>query len=273
MQPRRQSNLTVVVDLLADWRRSHASVLKQARAAPFCRDMVAFLMFVRDNNIIGTSVTGNMPLKAVADLSFLLSQPRKLEVKIGDRMYRPRSEYDVWPIFVLHVVADVGGMIRTGRSRAWKLTVQGQQFLEMDSAIQLAYSLAVYWHRVNWLLAYPVMGMGEELPYGFSIIALDQLCQLSAEINTSFIGYADALIEATGLVWTAPESTFAADMLRRSIERMIVEMLVKCGAVKCRYRRKTSLGMTVKELTTIQLTPLGSALLEAVALVHDRDLA
>ena len=272
MQRTRQSSLTVFHDRLADWRKGHASVLTQAATAPLCRDMVTILTFVRDTKIIGTAGTGNMPLKAVTDLSLRFSKPLKLQLEIGNRTYLPRSEYDVWPIFFLHVVAEVGGIIRTGRSRLWKITSQGRQFLETDPASQLAYSLAVYWHRVNWLLAFPIMGMGEELPYGFSMSALDQLRAIPLGVDISFMECADALIEGTGLVWTAPESTIATKMLRVSIERMIVEVLVKCGALECTYRKESSQGITLNRTTKIQLTPLGRALLEAVTLVHEREL-
>ena len=273
MRRGRLSTLEVVQSRLAEWRETHAEAIAHADTTRLCRDMVTFLTYVRDNRFIGTSTTGNMPLKSVAEVAALLSEPPKLEIEIGDRVYHPRSEQDVWPLYFLHVLAEVGGLIRTGPSQRWKVSTRGTEFLGMESSLQLAFTLTVWWHRVNWLLAFPLSGMGEALPYGFSITALEQLRHLPKGVDISFIEYADELIDATGLVWGAPERPFANEMLRGSIERMIVDVLVKCGALQCSYKTKTSLGVPLKELTRIQLSPLGSAFLEAVALVHERDLA
>ena len=273
MRRGRLSTLEVVQSRLAEWRETHAEAIAHADTTRLCRDMVTFLTYVRDNRIIGTSTTGNMPLKSVAEVAALLSEPPKLEIEIGDRVYHPRSEQEVWPIFFLHVLAEVGKLIRTGPSQRWKVSTRGTEFLGMESSLQLAFTLAVWWHRVNWLLAFPLVGMGEELPYGFSITALEHLRRFPTGIEFSFNEFADELIDATALVWTAPDNPIANDMLRGSIERMIVDVLMECGALHCSYKTKSSPGIPLRELTKIQLTPMGSALLEAVALVHERDLA
>lgn len=212
-----------------------------------------------------------MPLKAVREVAPLLSKPPKLEIEVGERTYQHRSEQEIWPLYFLHILAEVGRLIQTGRFRRWKLTAEGEHFLGTDPDIQLAFTLAVWWHRVNWLVAYPFAGMGDDLPYGFTATALAHLHSLPAEVDTSFSDFADLLIESTGLVWRAPESTIGDDLLRGSIERMIIDVLLECGALKCRYKTKTSLGFETKVLTTIQLTPLGRALLEAVAQCDDWD--
>jgi hypothetical protein len=234
--------------------------------------MVTFLTFVRNNPIIGTSSTGNMPLKAVRMLAPLLSSPPRLEIKIGGHTYHHRSEQDVWPLYFLHVLAEVGNLILTGRSRRWKLTAQGEQLLGTEPDIQLVFALAVWWHRVNWLLAYPFEGMGEDLPYGFSDVALAQLRCLPTGVEKSFNEFADHLIHTTDLTWEAPESPISADLLRGSIERMIVDVLARCDAMICTYKTKISFDIETKVLTTITLTLMGRALLEAVALVGDQDL-
>jgi len=233
--------------------------------------MVTFLSFVRDNKIIGTSGTGNMPLKAVRAVAPLLSKPPRLEIAIGEHIYPRRSEQDVWSLYFLHILAEVGRLIDTGRSRRWKLTAQGEQFLAVEPDLQLTFTLAVWWHRVNWLVSYPYEGMGGDLPYGFSNTALAQLRAIPTGIDISFAEYANDLIEVTDLVWGAPESPIADDMLRGSVERMIVDVLAMCGALERFYKTRRSLGVRLRVLTTIRLTPLGRALVEAMALFHEWD--
>lgn len=260
-------------DRLAEWRERHALPPIQLAKIPLCQDMVTFLTFVGSTRIIGTSSAGNMPLKAVREVAPLLSKPPELEIEIGGRIYQRRSEQDVWPLYFLHILAEVGRLVHTGRSRRWRLTADGERFLEMEPDVQLVFTLAVWWHRVNWLVAYPFAGMGENLPYGFSAAALAHLDLLPTGIETTFRGFADRLLDSTGLVWAARESALADELLRGSIERMIIDVLVKCEAVECRYKTKTSSGFERKVLTTIRLTPLGRALLEAVARCNNAALA
>ena len=53
------------------------------------------------------------------------------------------------------ILADVGRLPRTGRARRWRLTGQGERFLDADPKVQTAFLLAVWWHKVNWLIAFP----------------------------------------------------------------------------------------------------------------------
>jgi hypothetical protein len=273
MQRNGRFSLSAVQGRLAQWRRSHSSLIMQATAAPLRRDMVTVLTFVRDNKIIGTSVAGNMPLKVVGEVAPLLSTPPKLETRIGDRTYQCRSEQEVWPLYILHILAEVGRLMQTGRSRRWKLTTQGRQFLDTEPDIQLAFTVAVWWLHVNWLVAYPFEGMGEELPRGFSASALMQLHSLPAGVDIAFDEFAHQLIDSTGLIWRAPDSSVGDIMLRSSIERMIIDVLATCGALICTYTTETSSGIRENALTTIHLTPLGRALVEAVTLLCDLDFA
>jgi hypothetical protein len=47
------------------------------------------------------------------------------------------------------------------------------------------------------------------------------------------------------------------------------DVLAEFGALECRYRSDNLAGMRIDKLTTIQITPLGRALLEAIALADE----
>jgi len=49
--------------------RDRDEVDRQAEALPLRRDMVTLLAYVRDNRVIGTQSTGNLPLKAVREVT------------------------------------------------------------------------------------------------------------------------------------------------------------------------------------------------------------
>ena len=139
---------------------------------------MTLLEFVRGSKVLGAQATGNLPLKAVREVTARFVNPPPLESKIGDRTFRIRSAQDLWPLHILHVLADVGGLLRTGPSRRWRLTADGDRFLEMGPVVQAPWLLAVWWHRVNWLIAYPFAGMGQALPYLFRNATLASLQSL-----------------------------------------------------------------------------------------------
>ncbi len=265
----RHTPLTLksTAERLDRWRKKYASLARQAEAATIRRNMATLLAFVRDNKVIGTQSTGNMPLKAVREVTAYFVNPPLLDDKIGDRIYQLRSEEEVWPLYFLHILADVGGLIKTGRARRWQITAQAQRLLETEAPIQAAFLLAIWWHKVNWLVAYPYLGMGDHLPYFFSKTTLASLRSLPTETYVSFSDYTAELISRTGLTWTAQDSSFADSTLRASIERMVVDVLADFDALKCQYRKEPFGKGTFTKLAAIKITLWGKALLEAVALI------
>ena len=267
MQRRTPFTLKSIEERLDVWLKKHALLAQQAEAAPIRQNMVTLLAFVRDNKVVGTQSTGNLPLKAVREVTARFTNPPQLDTKIGGRTFQLHSEEEVWPLHFLHILADVGGLIETGRARRWQITAQAKRVLETAPPVQAAFLLAVWWHKVNWLVAYPYSGMGDNLPYLFSKTTLAGLRSLPTGTYVSFSDYATKLIGSTGLTWTAQESRFADSALRASIERMVIDILADFGALKCRYRKEPLGKGTITKLAAFQVTPWGKALLEAVAIV------
>lgn len=245
----------------------NAEMVRQAEALPLRRDMVTLLTFVRDNKVFGTRSTGNMRLKAVREVTARFVEPPELETTIGERTRRLLSEADVWPLFFLHILAEVGGLLATARLRRWRLTPQGEEFLGRDPLLQVSFLLTIWWYQVNWLIAYPLAGMGEALPASFNQTTLARLRSLPVGTSLAFEKFAEGLIEKTGLTWTAQDSRFATMFLQGSIERMVIDVLADFGAVKCEDQEKALGQGTISELATFEITPFGRALLDAVAIM------
>jgi len=240
-------------------------VARQAEALPLRRDMVTLLAYVRDNRITGTQSTGNLPLKAVREVTARFVHPPKLEETIGDHIYQVRSEEDVWPLYYLHILADVGGLVDAGPARRWRLRPQGEKFLAADPLSQVLYLLSTWWHRVNWLVAYPYAGMGESLPPLFSTLTLASLRSLPVKRRIAFEKFADQLIGNTRLTWTAPDMSFARMSLHGAVERMVLGILKGFGAVTLKFKDKPLGKGTISKLVAFQITPFGEQLLKALA--------
>ncbi|NIO70893.1 MAG: hypothetical protein GTN71_18125, partial [Anaerolineae bacterium] len=131
---------------LINWMRQvKDDQVAQAEALPLRRDMVTLLTYLRDNRVTGTQSTGNLPLKAVREVTAHFVHPPQLESTIGDRTRRVRSEDDVWPLYFLHTLAYVGGLLEGGPSRRWRLTPDGEKFLTASSPIQVWILFAFWW--------------------------------------------------------------------------------------------------------------------------------
>jgi len=245
-------------------RQVDADLFTRAEALPVRRDMVTLLTYVRDNRVTGTQSTGNLPLKAVRAVTARFVHPPKLESTVGDHTYRLRSEADVWPLYFLHALADVGGLVDWGPARRWRLTPDGALFLGASPPIQVWILFAFWWERINWLIAYPPEGMGEDLPPRFRRITRTHLLSLPVDKRVLFEPFADELIQETGLKWTAPDMSSAKMLLQGAIRRMVVKILADFEVVEPEYQARPLGKGTVRELVAFRITPFGRGLLESV---------
>jgi len=254
---------------LSVWKKHYHTdkMIKIAKDLPLRRDMVTLLTFVKENKVIGTQSTGNMPLKMVREVTARFVNPPVLDETIGDRTYQLRSEEDIWPLYFLHILAEVGALLKIAPACRWRLTRGGERFLRIDLLQQITLLISVWWYEVNWLVAYPFSGMGDDLPPFFSLVTLEELRSLSKNKKIPFDEFANEVIERTGITWGAPDSEFANDLLQNSIERMVIGMLKKFGAVECEYRDVPLGKGKISKLQTFKIVPFGRALLESLAIM------
>jgi hypothetical protein len=204
-----------------------------------------------------------MPLKAIREVTALFVDPPKLDYVYGDYTRKLRTEYDVWPLHFLHIIAGVGDLLVTEPGRRWRFTPHAAKFLEADPVFQLSMLFSVWWFEVNWLVAYPFTGIGEYLPDSFEQITLARLRGIRVGNEIPFDDFADVLIDKAGLTWTAPDVSHARELLRGGIKRMVIDVLDRFGGVRCTFR-DNSIVPSLKDLDRFEITPLGAALLDSL---------
>ena len=268
MNQQKPDNFNAVEQRFVVWlHRYHTTeMIERAETQALWQDMVTVLTYVRDNKVVGTQSTGNMPRKAVREVTARFVKPPKLDTTIGDQTYKLRSEADVWPLYFLHILAEVGDLVKIARGKRWRLLPEGERFLTLDPFLQLGNLSMIWWYKVNWLVAYPYEGMGEALPDYFNLATLDRLLELPVGEQIPFEEFADDLIARTGLTWTSPQ--YAEMLLRSSIAQMVVYVSERLGIVKNQYREERIGNSNLRDLVAFEVTPLGRALLEGLTVVQ-----
>lgn len=237
--------------------------LSLVEGLPLRHDVIALLTYLRDNKVIGTQSTGNLPLKAVKEICGCFVNPPVLEINIGEHIYRARSETDVWPLYFRHILVSVGRLATGGMGRRWKLTPRGERYMT-ETAIQQVWILATtWWMKVNWAITVPYLD-DEDLPDGYSSLALGQLLKLSVRKPIAFEHFADQMIEKLGMQWDYSDRGNARRTLHSIIERTQINPLADFGALKKEYVPHELLGEEFKQLSGIQITPFGKGLFKAL---------
>ncbi len=265
----RQPSRTAHKDL-TPWLSQHVTpeLLTQIEEVPLRRDMVTLLTYVRDNKVVGTQSTGNMPLKAIREVTALFVEPPLLDYISDTYTRKLRSEDDIWALYFLHALAGVGELLLASPARRWQLTAHGVGFMDAPPATQLSFLLSVWWYKTNWLMAYPYVGMGDALPAGFNRATLAQLRALPVNSTVVFETFADELIAKTGLRWTSEDTSYHAMFLRSAIQRMIIYILKAFGGLTLAYREEPLGQGTISKLDTFEVTLLGNLLLDMLIFVE-----
>ena len=236
-----------------------------AEQLPIRQDMVTLLVYLRDNRITGTQSLGNLPLKAIREVTSEFVNPPVLDTDIGGRVYKLRSEDEIWPLVFLHAIAEVGELLLGGRSRRLRLTPRGDEFLAVTSLAQVRYMFVTWWTRVNWLIAYSFIGMGDGLPKYFGHDTLTNLLSLKVDSWVNFETFADDLIKETGLRWMSEDTTYHRRSLHGAVKKMVINILIDFGAANGVYRENPILGAPYKDLVSFKITDFGRDLLKMVA--------
>lgn len=231
---------------------------------PLRRDVIALLTYLHDNKVTGTPSTGNLPLKAVNEICSRFVDPPKLEFDLDGRIYRVRSESDVWPLHFRHLLASLSHLVDGGMGRYWRLTPRGEQFLGFPAPMQVWLLLMTWWTRANWAIASPYFFGDGYMPSGFSSLTLNYLRELPVGETVSFEYFANRMIEDARLSWIAHDQDSAQFILHAIIERVVINPLAEFGILQMEHVPHKRLGAEFRELSTFRITTFGMRLLDAI---------
>lgn len=237
----------------------------QMENLPIRRDAIAMLTYLRDHRVRGTKSTGNFPLKVVREIASRFVNPPILDHEIGDRVYKLRSEFDVYPIFFLHTLLVNAILLEFRPDRSWNVTKDGVAFLDTPVPFQVLFLLQSWWHQVNWLMEYPYDWAGDYIPDRFREHALRDLLELPAGQPTPAAEFADRLIESSGLSSAVPKNEHAKIIRRSLVEQVLIRPLEKFKVVEIGTKDVKSGNSTIKKIDTFRITNIGAGLLKMIA--------
>ena len=244
-----------------NWIDNLSSVEQQlAENLPLRRDMVTLLIYLRDHRVIGTQASGNLPLKAIREVTAGFVHPPILDSTIGEHTYHLRSEDNVWPLLFVHLLANYGLLLEGGQARRWLVTNDGERFLEFPPGWQIAFLASIWWKIMDWTIAFPYEGLSHGLPPRFKDRTRIYLQELPVETRIPVDEFADELIARTGLTWKS-EAESAQMILRRAIYRMVVYILGYFGMAEIEYRDNKYAPI----VSSFKMTAFGRRLLDFMA--------
>jgi hypothetical protein len=140
----------------SEWTRdATAEEKKFAEALPFRRDLVTLLNYLQDHRVKGTKATGNFPLKHIRAMTAKFVNPPELDQRIGERVYKLRTEDEVPDLVFIHSFANAAQLILGGEGLEWYLSFLGEQFLEHAPHEQVWYMVTNWFERLNWFYWHP----------------------------------------------------------------------------------------------------------------------
>ncbi len=151
---------------------------------PLRRVVVALLGYCRDHEVTGTQSTGNLPLKAVAEVFRPLVNPPRLERTTGEWTKGLRSEEEAWPVYLVHILAGEVGLLSGGPGLRWRLTQEGERFLTARAIQQVWTLFAAWWYRVDWFIAYPFVVAGSMYSEDLASSVLTVLREAQRHVRT-----------------------------------------------------------------------------------------
>ncbi len=237
---------------------------KIARDLPLRRDVLTLLVYIRDHKITGTQSTGNLPLKAAAEVSSAFVDPPALETRIGEKIFPFRSEDEIRPLFFAHKLANGADLIAGGPGRRWRLSPRGEQFLSISAAVQVFMLLHAWWHRINWLMVVRYDVFGDALSPVVPQAALSLLRELRIGQSVEFEPFVNQMIDEVGWAWDKREWDGTPVFIRTAVEQMLVDPLDNLGVISTRYVKERESSFKWEKLEGFSLTDFGRTLLEGL---------
>jgi hypothetical protein len=112
------------------------------------------MKYLQENKVVGTKATGNFPLKHIRGIAERFVKPPELDTKIGDRVYKLRTEDEVPEFQFIHQFANFCGLILGGEGMRWEVSLIGEIFLNIEPKNQVWFLMKNWMMKFDWYYLY-----------------------------------------------------------------------------------------------------------------------
>ena len=242
--------------------------LQMLSALPICKDINSLLNYLQKNKISGTSSTGNFPQKAVKEVAALMTNPPQMEHDLGKVIYTIKNEYEVWPVFFVHLLAYDAYLVEVGKSKRWKLTELGELF--QQSTVPIQYYLLFYnwWFAGDWQVVHGGCWLIESIPSFFQRLIHYLLMSTEPGKSIHFDDFCQIIKRDLGYDWSSSSDDRYFWRFSFDIERMVIRPLESFGVIETN-RKSIKEPIIHLPFTTFKLTPLGRKVLTSFSVGYD----
>lgn len=233
-----------------------------------CKDVNSLLNYIQKNKITGTTSTGNFPQKAVKEIAALLAEPPQLVHEFRDKSFTLKNEYEVWPVFFVHLIAFNAFLIEGGKSKRWMLTELGEIFQKSAIAIQYYLLFANWWFAGDWKVVHGDCWIIQSIPSFFNRLIHYLLMSVEPEKSVHFDDFCHIIKRDLGYDWDSDFDDRNMWRFSFDIERMIIRPLELFGVIKT-DRKISTLSEIHLPFSTFQLTSLGRKILASFSIGYE----
>lgn len=235
-----------------------------AEQLPLRKDFVAFLNYLAQNKVKGTQATGNLPRKAIQELAPLFASPVQLEYTYGDTVIRFQNEYEVEPIFFVHLLAVKTGMVAGGKSRLWTLTTGGVDFLDLTPMMQVWMMLSAWWLVMDWQAINDRYNFDDEMMEAFNGASFSLLLELPVDQSSYIATFAENIYNLAGLYYQSDQTDLVQMLKTGSVYSLLIRPLIQFGVLQPEDESGIIEYASHPERSAFRKTAFGHALLESV---------
>ena len=236
---------------------------EEVEKVSFFRDFLTFLEYVEKNEVKLTQ-RGNLSLKDLRKIVDLFVVPISMEEKVGERIFRVRSEEELPYVQKIHILAKIMRLVRKRKSRLLICKKSKKQFDLLPRNLQFQLLWSTYWHHLNWAYFHPY---GKENVAEILQDNRDYVKEVFLDLNCKFKGswvsfsYLSKKLEKDlNLTWYDAKGVNQPHILYLEIESVLIDEFKLFGLVETK-REKDEKWLSLDRLVSFRLTSLGKKVL------------
>jgi len=224
-------------------------------------DFKVFTHYIVKNKIKITPKNGWIPRKHIYAINSLFKNPKQLEDKVGDKIFRLRGELEYPRFYFLDLLA---GASRCIELKGKDMLVEGREyknFMKMGGIDKKRWLVLSWWFNMDWENWMQEGDFGELMQKKKFLLGSYLQSWLDKRGRVDFKKICKDLRNGLSLRWEAPSQDYAKELINWGIERCLLLPLVYFNIIEI-VHKKDKFG--IEQTIGFYIKPLGRIFLEEI---------